>query len=196
MSKSINRRLGLLLLFVVVSTLFSSVFAQRFAVKSNALLWATLSPNFGAELVVSDKYSIDVSMAFNPFTIKDYKANFVEFQPKVKYWFGRPLSEHFVGITGLYGVNSFHRKQRESGVLVSKDVLHGDVLGGGFSYGYNFVLSRRWNLELSAGVGVIYSRQFSYDALENSSRPPESEMCRKWSIAPIDLGVSFIYIIN
>ncbi|MGL4412057.1 MAG: DUF3575 domain-containing protein [Bacteroidales bacterium] len=195
MSKSINCRLGLLLLFIVASSTFSFVGAQRFAVKSNALLWATLSPNIGAEIIVSDKYSIDVSMAFNPFTIKDYKASFVEFQPKVKYWFGRPLAEHFVGITALYGVNSFHRKQRDGGVLVSKDVLHGDVLGGGFSYGYNFVLSKRWNLELSAGVGVIYSRQFSYDALIEN-RPPDSEMCRKWGVAPIDLGVSFIYIIN
>lgn len=195
MSTSLNRKIFLLLLMISISATTSYLSAQRLAIKSNALLWATLSPNLGAEVVFSERISVDLSMAFNPFTIKDYRTQFVLIQPKVKYWFGRPLSDHFVGVTALYGANNFFQRKRASGTVLSQETLHGDAMGAGFSYGYNFILTKRWNLELSAGVGAIYSRQFSYDAL-TQSRPPTSEMCKKWSIAPIDLGVNFVYIIN
>lgn len=176
-------RLALLIsLFLVIGT--KPMMAQRFAVKTNSLTWATLSPNLGAEFIVSNKVSIDLSTTFNPFNFKDYSLRFVLVQAEAKYWFGRPFSKHYVGALGLFDNNNFKFKD---------DYLKGDVYGGGFTYGYAWILSDHWTMDASIGLGVVHYRQFKRKEDESYTASPNKVGT---SIAPIKLGLTFSYILK
>ena len=64
------------------------------------------------------------------------------------------MVSHFLGITAF--VNNFD--------MMVKDVHHkGDAYAAGLTYGYAWVLGDHWNIEATAGVGVLRYRQFKYD---------------------------------
>lgn len=156
--------------------------AQKFSLKTNTLTWATLSPNVGAEIILSSHISVNGHLTLHPFNFKGNPFRFFIAQPELRYWPGRPCSRHFFGVTGFYMDNDF----------VWKDMQYrGDGLAGGFSYGYNWILSSHWNLEASIGLGVMYTRQFKY---ETGTQRPESINYTKWIPVPMKCGLSFVYI--
>lgn len=65
-------------------------------------------------------------------------------QPELKYWFCEKFEGHFVGLH-LHGAQYFggFKDKRYDGYLA----------GGGFTYGYDWILSPRWNLETAIGLG-------------------------------------------
>lgn len=172
-------------LFIVLLFLMPlSVHSQKIAVKTNLLEWATISPNISAEFVVSPTMSLDLSASFNKWVpFANAKYDHLKIQPELRYWFQRPMAQHFLGFSLLY----FNYD------MMAKGVCHeGQAIGGGFSYGYDFVLSRRWNLELTAGVGAVYRFEKKYD---EGTKPPSENNGNKWGIAPINLGVTLSYVI-
>ena len=160
------------------------VHAQRVAVKTNALGWLTASPNVEAEFVLGSHVSLNMGIAANPISTDNFKTTFTHFQPEVRYWLNRPMVSHFLGITAF--VNNFN--------MMVKDVHHkGDAYAAGLTYGYVWVLGDHWNIEATAGVGVLRYRQFKYD---KGIPKPDAVNDSKTTIAPVKLGVSFVYIIR
>ena len=45
--------------------------AQKVAVKTNALYWASASPNLSAEVGLAPHWTLEVGGGLNPFTFKD-----------------------------------------------------------------------------------------------------------------------------
>ena len=97
--------------FIILGVILNiqMVNAQRVALKSNLIDWATLSPNLAVEMRLNQRLTLDISAAANPFsfTIADMKATHFRFQPELRYWFNRPMARHFMGISllgGLYNV--------------------------------------------------------------------------------------------
>ena len=81
-----------LLLFLPVRTA-----AQDMAVKTNAVGWATVSPNIAFEYRVARKWTLDLSLSYNPFTFGDNKKwRHVAVQPEARYWLCAPFGGHFV----------------------------------------------------------------------------------------------------
>lgn len=119
--------------------------AQNFGVKTNALGWLAVTPNVGLEMAFSPKVTVELSGAYNPWTFcDDKKMRFWLVQPEVKYWFCEKFEGHFVGVH-LHGAQYFggFKSKRYDGYLA----------GGGFTYGYDWILSPHWNLEAAIGVG-------------------------------------------
>ena len=78
--------------------------------------------------------------------------------------------------------------------MLVKDVHHkGDALAVGLTYGYAWVLNDHWNIEATAGIGVMRYRQFKYD---KGAPKPDAANDSKTTLAPMKLGVSFVYIIR
>ena len=167
------------------------VHAQRVAVKTNALGWLTASPNVEAEFVLGSHVSLNMGIAANPISTDNFKTTFTHFQPEVRYWLNRPMVSHFLGITAF--VNNFD--------MMVKDVHHkGDAYAAGLTYGYAWVLGDHWNIEATAGVGVLRYRQFKYDkgtpkpGAVNDSKTTiahylgrrQRQMCIRDSIRPTD----------
>lgn len=69
----------------------------------------------------------------------------------------------------------------------------GWAVGAGITYGYQFIIAPRWNLELTAGIGWWYAK---YDRFESRKCGLFEQSVYKHAIGPTALGVSFIYVIK
>ena len=89
---------GRLIICSLAFILFSSVcHSQDFALKTNALYWVAATPNLGLEVALSDKMTLDISGAYNPWTFKDdKKMRFWLAQPEMRYWFCEKFEGHFI----------------------------------------------------------------------------------------------------
>ena len=78
--------------------------------------------------------------------------------------------------------------------ILLNDTRHaGDAFGGGLTYGYSFVLSRRWSLETTLGVGMAHVQEMSWD--KDEYEPGEANV-KGWRPIPIKAGVTFVYLIK
>ena len=135
--------------------------AQRVAVKTNALYWAASTPNLGAEFRVNRHVTFNFEAAYNRIKV-----------------FNRPQTGHFVGIAGIGCHYNYERGGNRH---------KGDLYGGGVTYGYSFVLSRRWSLETTLGVGMAHVQEMSWD--KDEYEPGEANV-KGWRPIPIKAGVS------
>lgn len=141
--KKIKR--NILLLFSLAVAVIRTAGAQDIAVKTNALIWATTTPNAGVEVALNPKYTLELVGAYNPWTFEnDKKMHFWLVQPELKYWFCEKFEGHFMGVH-LHGAQYFGG--------FSEKRYDGYLAGGGFTYGYDWILSPRWNLEAALGIG-------------------------------------------
>ena len=158
--------------------------AQKVAVKTNTLYWATTTPNVGLEFATrNDRITFNVLGAYNPWTFKDDKKMRTWFvQPEVRYWLCEKFEGHYLGVHlhGAQFFGGFHDKRYD-----------GYLAGGGIAYGYNWILSPHWNLEASVGVG--YARLW----YKESPRIP-CEKCyenkHKNYIGPTQAALSLVYL--
>lgn len=184
MAGNLTHLLSVMLFLLLIFTSHSRVCAQRVALSTNMLEWGVLSPNIGAEFLLNNRLTLQVTASGSPFKLKDdLYLKHLRLQPELKYWFQNLLLHHYVGITAFY--SSYD-------IGMGSKAYTGDAYAVGLTYGYHFVLSRRWNLELSAGAGMLHYRQAEYVPGAEHPQPDKSG----WIPAPVKLGVSFVYVIN
>lgn len=173
----------LLFLFFIIGSV-TDARAQLVSIKTNLADWMMVSPGLGAEFTLSKHLSIDLSATGTPFKIKDdmYFRHF-RLQPELKYWLTSPLAKHYIGATAFYSIYDVGHKKRG---------YFGDSYALGLTYGYNWILSRRWNLEIGAGLGVIRYRMARYTPGTAHSEPNEEG----WKIAPVKVGINLIYVLK
>jgi len=147
------KRSLMVLFFVVIA---SSAWGQHMAVKTNTLGWAAgVTTNLGVEVALAPKLTLDLDGYYNPFVWNDPSDDFAKIstqcwvgQPELRFWPCRKFFRSFIGIHTLYseyncGVNYYD--------------YNGFAYGAGLSYGYDFVISKRWRLELNIGAGWRHS---------------------------------------
>ena len=77
----------------------AAAYSQQIAVKTNGLYWLTTTPNVGVEVALNNKFTFDLSAAYNPWTFKDdKKMKFWLIQPEARYWLCEKFEGHFVGV--------------------------------------------------------------------------------------------------
>jgi hypothetical protein len=124
--------------------------------KSNTLYNATTTFNLGLELRASRKVTVDFPINYNPWTFSDNKKlKHWLIQPEVRYWLCEAFSGHFLGIhahAAQFNVGGINFPVGNPSMF--KDYRYeGYLYGAGVSYGYQWILHPRWNLELSVGAG-------------------------------------------
>lgn len=177
----------------LISGIFFSVFlffipqyshAQRVAVRTNIVQWAAASPNLGLEFALGDRFTLECTGGACPIRLTDtWYFKHLHVQPELKYWFQSLMSRHYVGITVF--ASTFD-------LAMGKRAAFGDAYAFGATYGYQWILSRRWNVELAAGLGAIRHRTVRYVPGEGHGRPNQSG----WAFAPVKLGISMVYILK
>lgn len=174
---------GVLLLFLLLF-LPNNAQAQRVAIKTNLTDWMTASPNLSVEFAISSRFTLDLSGTATPFKYKpDFYFRHIRLQPELRYWLLTPLSRHYIGFTAFYSTYDVGYKKRG---------YFGDSYAAGLTYGYNWILSRRWNFELSAGLGAIHYRLARYTPGTAHPEPNDAG----WIVAPVKLGIAFVYILK
>lgn len=159
-----------------------SAFAQNYAVKTNILFWGAATPNMGLETAFNHKITVDMQVAYNPWTYSnDRKMRFWLVQPEVRYWLCEKFEGHFLGV-------HLHAAQYFGGFGSTR--YDGYLAGGGFTYGYNWILSARWNLETVIGGG--YARLWYDESLRISCLKCKTSYARSY-FGLTKAAISFVY---
>lgn len=201
------------ILLIILSGAPYYICAQRVAIKTNLVADATTTMNLGLELGLSKKTSLEVNVNYNPwlyegkeveglgFVSKKFKHLLI--QPEFRYWFCERFNGHFIGIHahwGKYNVGAlglgdddFANPDYESKLWgnLGKNRYEGDFYGAGISYGYQWVLSKHWNLEGNIGVG--YAR-IQYDKYECQKCGTILESDHYNYFGPTKAAISIIYL--
>lgn len=135
----------------------------RFALKTNLLYWAALTPNIEAEYYFARRWSLNLEYQgawwSNPQNHQYFRI--MAASPEIRFWVAHRehFRGHFFGLYGGVGSYEFMRKA-QSGV-------QGEFyISGGISYGYSFRVGRRLRMEASIGIGYLLTeyREYHWDA--------------------------------
>lgn len=176
------------------------------AVKTNLLYDATTTPNIGAEVRVGARSTINLVYGFNGWTFDskrhgDRKVKHWVLMPEYRWWTCTPFSGHFIGVHALGGqMNAAKVSLPWPGAFfggenlargVKENRYQGGFAGVGFTYGYQWVLGRHWNLEAEAGVGYGHVWYDKYPCTVCGTRLKSGGSNY---LGLTKLGLSFMYI--
>ncbi len=175
------------------------------AVKTNLLYDATTTPNIGIEVGVGRKSTLQLFYGLNPWEFRsskgDREAKHWLLMPELRWWPCAKMNGHFLGVYLMGGqFNASNISIPLPGVFFSgnnirKGVQHSryeaTYAGAGVTYGYQWILSRHWNLEAEVGVGYDHIWYDRYPCYECGARIDRGES----NYAGITkLGLSILYI--
>lgn len=170
--------------------------AQNVALKTNFAYWAATTPNLGAEFRLKPKMTLDVIVNYNPFELKDdRKLKHWLVQPELRLWTCEAFNRGFFGLHltgGQYNV---------AGIDMPWDIFpslkdsryDGWMLGAGVSYGWQWYLGRRWNLEATVGVGYLYLK---HDVYEKGECGADCGNKTHHYFGPTRIGLSLVYFLK
>lgn len=173
--------------------------AQRAAVKTNLLYDVTTTFNLGAELALDSKWTLDVSVNYNPWTFADNKKwKHYMVQPELRYWLCEKFNGHFFGVHlhgGQYNIGNINTSLKFLGTDLSplkSNRFEGWFAGAGIAYGYSWILARHWNIEAEVGLGYAYSRFDKFNCAD-CGKKLESGRFHHY-VGPTKAAVNLIYV--
>lgn len=183
--------------------------AQIAGLKTNALYWATTTPNLGLEIKLGDRYTFNLEGGYNPWTLDNNnevnkKIKHFLVSPEIRYWFCESFNGHFIGINGNYSQFNisaveipeiFYSLNGERGFIgASKDTRNeGWAAGAGITYGYQWILGKRLNLEATIGLGYWYT---DYEEFDNRKCGLFQQKFDRHLLGITKCGLSLIYLIK
>lgn len=166
-------------------------YLPKFATKTNALYWATTTANLGFEVGLSKKLTLDVSGNYNPWEFSNNKQiKHWLVQPELRYW----LCERFYG--HFFGLHAHYAEANVSNLNVfglGDYRYQGNIYGAGISYGYQWILNKRWSMEATVGVG--YAR-LNFDKYNCGTCGSKIGKEHKNYFGPTKIALSIIYVIK
>ena len=185
---------ALLTLIVLQSLFITNSFAQKLAVKSNLPYLATQTPNIDFELGLSPKLTLGLSYAINPFTFdNNRKWKHWLAQPEIRYWFCERFYGHFLGFHAGFSEYNLSNINIPTVKNASDFRYEGWAAMGGVSYGYSWVLGKRWNMEATLGIGVIHTDYKKFECPECGKKLDDES---KTFVAPTKAAISIIYMLQ
>ena len=184
----------ILLAVAVLSVAGGRASAQGNALKTNAAGWATTSINAAYETGLSHRTTLEIGASYNPWTFgENKKFRHLMLQPEFRRWNCERFIRGFWGVHLLGGIyNVGHLKLPFDAY---PDLEHyryqGWFVGGGVSYGYDWYLSPRLNLEATAGIGYVLVNYKKYMCGKCGERVGDGV---KHYFGPTKLAVSLVYL--
>ena len=199
-----------------------SSYGQTFALRTNLLYDATLSPNLGAELRVDSLWTLGLNVGFNAWDIdkaQNKKWRHLLVAPHVRHYFGQKrdtLNHYIFDGDRLVGVRHDSVAINNTGHYLELDAIYshfnvgnvkfpfglyksvrdrrlqGDLLALGAKYGYAWILARDWRIEAEAGVAVGYAWFKENDCDHCGTYYGKGD---RIFLLP-QLGINVVYIIN
>lgn len=188
-----------LLIAGIFWTLFAGLApAQEVALKTNLLYDATTTLNLGVEWGVAEKWTLDISGNYNPWEFsRNRQWKHALLQPEARYWFCEKFNRHFVGAHlhgAIYNAGKMKLPFHIGDEGIQKHRYKGWLAGAGVSYGYHWILGKRWSLEASIGLGYAYLEYDRFRICENCKEKTGHE--GKHYFGPTKAALSIIYILK
>lgn len=194
------------LLFEILTLIVSTGFAYAqssslssdkgavWALKTNAVYWATATPNLGAEIRLAPKWTLEAEVGLNPFRGTNDDGSFgrslkhFRLHPELRYWFCEAFYKHFLGVHIPYIIYNVSDVK----LLGTENERHqGWGTGAGISYGYQWVLGKHWNIEASVGVGYLYLDSEVYPCANCGTKIRD---VKKHYFGPTQAAISAVYL--
>lgn len=179
---------------------------SQVAIKSNLLYDAMTTPNLGVEAGIGSRSTVNLVYGLNPWTFngsegKHHKAKHWVLMPEYRWWLCSKFDGHFFGIHAMGGqFNAANLHIPLPGGFVGGENLtrgvrdhryQGWFVGGGLTYGYQWTLSRHWNLEAEIGAGYNYVDYKKYNCSDCGGKIGEG---RTNYLGITKLGLSIMYL--
>ena len=168
--------------------------AQNVALKTNLLYWATATPNLGIEASVARKHTVQLFYGLNPWETSGGKSlKHWVLQPEYRYWFCEAFNGWFLGAHLMGGQFNMGEKDLPFGLLdgLKDHRYEGWYMGGGVTAGYQWPLSRHWNVEASLGIGYDY---IQYDKFKCGACGERLKSSHANYFGPTKVAVSVLYV--
>ena len=187
----------LIVVAILMCLCILSVHAQQIGFKSNALYWATTTPNIGLEMEVGKKQTAQVFLGLNPWKQSGGDQSRLRHwlvMPEYRYWFSQNFEGWFLGAHALGGQYNVGGVKFPFGLLkgLRNHRYEGWYVGGGITAGKQWNLSRHWNLEASLGLGYIHT---AYDKFNCGTCGEKLKSAHKNYVGPTKVALSLIYLI-
>lgn len=172
--------------FILIIACFCSSFlyGQRHSVSTNGISWGTLSLNAEYSARIGYKQSVHVPFSWNPWIFGgNKKMKHFTVSPQWRYWKTEVYLGHFLGanlIGSRYNVSRGSYR------------FDGGAYGVGSSWGYAWLLNKRLNLEVQAGIGVVRTDYKRFDCGTCGDYLSKES---KWFLVPNRLAVSLVYVL-
>ncbi len=172
----------------------SAATAQDVAIKNNLLYDATLSPNLGIEIALSEKQTIQMTAGFNPWKFKNGReVKHWVISPEYRWWTcskfnGSFIAAHLLG--GHFDINHVQYPFRMWSYS-EKYKYTGWIWAIGVAYGYQWLLSKHWNIEAEIGVGYMY---MPYKRYRNTDLKNPWAIKNDHLFVPTKAGISIVYL--
>lgn len=178
---------------------FSSLtacFGQEVALKTNALYWATTTPNLGVEVSLGKKHSVQLFYGLNPWKQSGGDQSSLRhwlLMPEFRHWFCQSFNGWFVGVHLMGGQFNAGSVDLPFGLFDELETrrYEGWFAGGGVTAGYQWPLSKHWNLEASLGIGYDYIK---YDKFRCGECGEKLKSDHTNYFGPTKLALSVMYI--
>ena len=189
----------LIILAILLFTVSASA-QDNVAIKTNLLYGASsYTPNLAIEVGLGKHTTIDVAMGYNWFNGDKNKNNNKKLahwivQPEVRYYLCERFNGHFFGVhatysefnIGGYNLPMFFGKR-------SQNFRHqGEAIGAGISYGYQLMLSRKWNIEFNVGVGYMQLKYDKYDRVACGKLLEQNVVKNYFGLTKAGVTISFM----
>ena len=176
------------IIFIVLTTFIClQANAQMVVVKTDAVKDLAMIPNAGVELVVGERHTMGLQL-FGAKNSWGKDVTMIGVSPSFRYWLsGRTLSRLFVGANAQ--VANYNIK-------LDSDTYQGNCASLGVSLGYAFNISKRFNIEIEGGTGILAYSQKEY-LLGRDNYPLYGEKANAHgTILFPRLEVSLVYVIR
>ena len=174
------------LLILLLCTLAAhTTTAQIFAVRADVAAALTGTLHLGVETAVTDRWTVEVSGYWNPIDMPKRSLNFAAVQAGGRYWLYEAFVGHFFGGQLSYVNYDLGSRTRR---------YNGRAHGVGVSYGYAWMLAKRWNVSVEAGIGLFHTNDIRRDPTVSDWADEYIYHNRRWTLAPSRLEVSFSYL--
>ena len=184
------------MLFILVGL---SAHAQKVAIKSNLLYDATTTANLGLEFKLGSRTTFDLPVNYNGWALfKDDKGirdnrkwMHLLVQPELRFWTCESFTGHFWGIHAHY---AYYNAGGFGPLKVLKDHrFEGWLAGAGLSYGYNWMLSPRWSIEATIGLGYAFMDYEKFECYKCGEKLKDGTY---HYFGPTKVGISLIYFLK
>lgn len=130
--------------------------AQKVAGKINLLYGATTAPNAAAEFRLGKQLTLEIGGGGSLWAFdEDTRYKHWLLQPELRWWACDVFNGHFLGLhlhTGQYNIGGINIPVGRLKAF-NNHRFQGYFYGAGLSYGYQWILSKHWNVEASIGGG-------------------------------------------
>lgn len=168
--------------------------AQQIGIKTNLLNWATTTVNVGMEAAVSRKNTLQLFYGLNPWKFEgEKKIRHWVLQPELRFWPCESFNGWFYGIHFMGGEFNMGEVKLPFGIFpeLEHSRYEGWFAGAGLTGGYQWVLSRHWNIEASIGLGYVYIK---YDKFRCTYCGEHLKSGDKHYFGPTKAAISILYL--